>query len=186
MEDWHDYASVVGGSIEVAGVVAFVVSALIYVVLRLLHVIPPLRKQHTWRTDLRPLRWVGPIVFVLVFLPSLFLGWLFSGTCGTSNSEEFRSPDNQHKIVVYAFDCGATTDFSLVVSLLKAQDHLPEHRRAPVLYSHYHQQPITTWAARNFEVIWQDSHHALVRVEAFDGKPLVQQDGVSVRFEPLR
>ena len=186
MEDWHDYVSLIIGSVEAAGVVALLVSAIVYVVLRLLHVIPQLQQQHTWRTNLRPLRWVGPTVFVVFFLPILFFGWMFSGGCGTSNSQEFRSPDGEHKIVVYEFDCGATTDFSLIVSLLGAQEHLPKHRTAPVLYSHYHQQPTISEAGTNFEVIWQDAHHALVKVEAFDGKPLVQQDGVSVRFEQLR
>jgi hypothetical protein len=110
------------------------------------------------------------------------LGWVTSDLCGTSQSEEFRSPDGKQKIVVYAFDCGATTDFSLVVSLLGAHDRLPKHRMAPALYSHYHQEP----SGSNIQVIWQDSHDAIVRVEAFDGTPLKKQDDVSVRFERLR
>jgi hypothetical protein len=182
MGDWQEYVSAIGGALRAASVVALLTAVGIYSFLRLLHAIPRLRKQHTWRTDLRPIRWVGPTAFVLVFLPGLFLGWLFSDMCGTSNSKEFRSPDGNHKVVVYAFDCGATTDFSLVVSLLGADDHLPKHRTARVLYSHYHQEPSTS----NVRVLWEDSHRVLVKVVGFDGTPLVAQDDVSVRFEELR
>ena len=181
MEDWHDYASVIGGSVGAALAVALIVSVGIYSILRVLHTIPRFRNQHTWRTDLRPIRWISLTAFVLVLLPGLFLGWLFSDACGTSSSEEFGSPDGKYKIAVYAFDCGATTDFSLVVSLLRADDHVPKHRTARVLYSHYHQGPTPS----NVQVFWRDSNEVLVKVVGFDGAPLVTQNGVSVRFETL-
>lgn len=180
--DWYDCVSVIGGSFEAACIVALAVSAVVYFGLRLLHAIPRLRRQHTWRTAFFPLRWVGPIAFALVLFPGVLIGWVTSDLCGTSQSEEFRSPDGKQKIVVYAFDCGATTDFSLVVSLLGAHDRLPKHRMAPALYSHYHQEP----SGSNIEVIWQDSHDAIVKVEAFDGAPLKKQDDVSIRFERPR
>ena len=185
MEDWHEYISVIGASLKVGGVVALVLCAAVYGVLRTLHAVR-LRGHHTWRSDLRPLCWVGPIAFILIFLPGVLLGVFLSQSCGTSNSVEFRAPDGNHRLVVYGFDCGATTDFLLVVSLLGTRDRLPKHRTASPLYSHYHQEPVASGSGSNFEVIWQDSHNAIVKVEGFDGKPLVEQDGVTVRFENLR
>lgn len=182
MEDWHDYASVIGGSAAVAFALAFIVSVGTYSIRRVFHAIPRFRHQHTWRTDLLPIRWVSPAVFILVLLPGLFLGWLFSDVCGTGSNQEFGSPDGKHKIAVYSFDCGATTDFSLVVSLLGAADHVPKHRTARVLYSHYHQEPTPS----DVQVLWRGSKEVLVKVVGFDGAPLVMQDGVSIRFEALR
>jgi hypothetical protein len=102
MEDWHDYISVIGGSVEAAGVAALVLCAAVYGVLRTLHAIRH-RGQHTWRSDLRPLRWAGPIAFILVFLPGVLLGFLLSNACGTSSSAEFTAPDGNHRLV-YRFN----------------------------------------------------------------------------------
>ena len=181
MEDWHAYASVIGGSVGAALAVSLIVSVGIYSILRVLHSVPRFRNQHTWRTDLRPIRWISLTAFILVLLPGFFLGWLFSDLCGTGNSEEFGSPDGKHKIAVYSFDCGATTDFSLVVSLLRAGDQVPKHRTARVLYSLYHQKPTRS----NVHVFWRGSAEVLVKVAGFNGAPLVTHDGVSVRFETL-
>jgi len=37
-----------------------------------------------------------------------------------------------------------------------------------------------------FDVIWRDAHHAVVRLTRYDGKPSVTEDGVTVRFEEKR
>jgi hypothetical protein len=112
----------------------------------------------------------------------VFLGWLLADACGASQVNEFPSPDGKHRIVLYAFDCGATTDFSLIVSLFDSHELLPQHRAKHVLYSRYHDEP----SPGQFEVIWQDAHHALVRLAGYDGRPSVTEDGVIVRFEEKR
>lgn len=185
MEDWHDYVSVIGESFVVASIVASVACAAISGVLRALGAVG-FRPHSSWRGDLRPLRWVAPVALVLIFVPGVLLGFLLSGACGTSSVTEFPAPDSNHRLAVYGFDCGATTDFSLVVSLLGARDRLPKHRTVSPLYSSYHQEPVASGSGSNFEVHWQDAHHALVKIEGFTGKPSAQRDGVSVRFEQLR
>lgn len=186
MENWKEYASMLADSSLIACAVMLAISAVFYTGLRLFHLIPRFRRQHTWRTDLRTLRLIAPIGFLTVFLPSLFIAWLFSDLCGTSQNTEFEAPDRRHKIAIYAFDCGATTDFSLIVSLLDADDSLPKHKTAPVLYSRYHQIPVHSDQGSNFEVSWKSSQEVLVKIAEFDGTPLVKQDGVIIRFEPLR
>ncbi len=89
--------------------------------------------------------------------------------CGTGDITEVSAPDGRHKIVVYKFDCGATTDFSLEVSLLQGSRKLPKYRTANLLYSHYHQRPTNIGAGKNFQVDWIDSSHVVVHVAQFDG-----------------
>lgn len=184
LEFWDEYATVFKGSLATAGIAALAICAAVYCVLRALRLLR-LRGPHTWRSDLDPLAWIGPSVFLLVFAPAVMLGIMASDLCATTDSVEFPAPDGKHKLVVYNFDCGATTDFSLIVSLLDADRRLPKHKALRRLYSHYHQLPIASGSAANFEVIWQDSRHAVVKVKGFDGTPLAEQDGVSVRFEKL-
>lgn len=186
MDDWQDVVSLVTGSLAIASLVAAAISIPIYVILRLVHSIPKLRKQHTWKSDLRPIYWISIVVLSLTFLTSLFIGSLFSDMCGTSDITEVLSPDARHKIVVYNFDCGATTDFSLDVSLLRANQKLPKYRRADLLYSHYHQRPMSTGVQKNFEILWSDPTHATVRVTDLDGGPKIKhQDGVEISFVSL-
>src|SRR6185312_16002147 len=111
-----------------------------------------------------------------------FLGWLFADACGASEVNQFPAPDGKHRIVVYAFDCGATTDFSLMVSLFDSHEQFPEHQARHVLYSRYHDEP----SPGEFDVVWRDPHHAVVRLTAYDARPSTTEDGVTVRFEKKR
>jgi len=87
--------------------------------------------------------------------------------------------------VAYAFDCGATTDFSLEVSLLRANKSLPKYKLAPVLYSQHHDYP-TTGTSKNVEVSWIDTSHVTVRIAGFEGTPQTKkQDSVQIRLEKL-
>jgi len=62
---------------------------------------------------------VGLVVAVV-----LLLSFLMPDLCGNSVVAEFPSPNGRWKAVVFSRDCGATTDFSTQVSLLKAGDSL--------------------------------------------------------------
>lgn len=52
------------------------------------------------------------------------LYFLISSGCGNEVISEVASPDNQFKAVVFERDCGATTDFSTQVSIIKTSDSL--------------------------------------------------------------
>jgi hypothetical protein len=45
--------------------------------------------------------------------------------CGNDVIDEVRSPDGRYRIVIFQRDCGATTGFSTQLSLLKADEELP-------------------------------------------------------------
>jgi hypothetical protein len=44
------------------------------------------------------------------------------GMCGNRIAQEIPSPDGRWKAVIYERDCGATTDFSTQISIVKRQD----------------------------------------------------------------
>jgi hypothetical protein len=186
MEDWHDVVSLLFNSLLVAGVIALVVSVPLYLILRLVRLTPRFRKEHSWKSDLLRISQVAAVFLVIAFVASASIGYLFSGMCGTGRVTEAPSPDAKHKIVVYNFDCGATTDFSLDVSLLRADEKLPKYKTAKLLYHHYHQVPVPLGKERNFEVQWLDPSHVTVRVEGLDDTAKSQrQDGVQISFERL-
>jgi hypothetical protein len=164
MEDWHDLISLITEIFPFALVFGLAVSVFAYLVIRLVHLRPKIRNLHQWRSDLRPAVIVGGIFFLVVFIPGVFIGYLFSGGCGTGDITEIPSPDNQHKIVVYNFDCGATTDFSLDVSLLKTNEKLPKHHAAKLIYHRYHQYPTATGPQKNFDVSWKGPKEVVVQV----------------------
>ena len=49
----------------------------------------------------------------------------FDGMCGNKFLSEKSSPDRIYRAVVFQRDCGATTGFSTQVSILKAEERLP-------------------------------------------------------------
>ncbi|MCH8536313.1 MAG: hypothetical protein LAT66_00960 [Alkalimonas sp.] len=69
------------------------------------------------------------IVLFIVVLPIVILGVILhttaGGMCGNEVYTEILSPDNRHKAVIFQRDCGATTDFSTQISVMKASAHLP-------------------------------------------------------------
>jgi hypothetical protein len=129
--------------------------------------------------------WFAAGAFTLVYLPLFCIGMLFSGSCGTNHVFTYPSPDGMHKLVVFNWDCGATTDFSFNVSLLSASKALS--RDPGNIYSHYHQCPDQRAGQRNFDVEWQDSSHVNVKVEgAESGMRNTDRDGVTVSIENLK
>lgn len=69
-------------------------------------------------------------LFIVVgFYSALFLTMFYvmsSNMCGNYMHAELHSPDNEHKAVVFQRDCGATTDFSTQVSILRANEALED------------------------------------------------------------
>jgi hypothetical protein len=187
MDDWYDVFSVVSKSLEIAGAAALIIGLIVYCLFRLVRFIPKFRRPHPWISDLRPIGITAGIIFVLVLFPSIFIGWMFSDMCGTSHITEVLSPDRKYKIAVYNFDCGATTDFSLDVSLLNARKKVPKYRiPEPLLYSNYGQLPQALGAEKNFNVIWLDATHVTVQIAHYKGEPANRkQDDIEIRLERL-
>ena len=78
----------------------------------------------------------------IVTLGGVALEWAARGMCGSTFLSEAISPDSARKVVVYEFDCGATTGFATHVSLLTRNARLgsapgnlfvadTDHGRAP-------------------------------------------------------
>jgi hypothetical protein len=98
--------------------------------------------------------------------------WLFvPDLCSNSVLAESLSPNGKLKAVIFSRDCGATTDFSTQVSLLKAGDSLPnnggnlfvadrDHGKAP---SGQSGGPVVTVSWVSNEQL-RVEHHALARV----------------------
>jgi hypothetical protein len=182
MEIWRDYADAAFYALIASAVVVLIACVIFSIGAFLYSLFRRSRERRSFRTVLWRLRWVPLLVFALAFPAFLLLCLALSDSCGTSQANEFPSPDGKHRIVIYAFDCGATTDFSLVVSLLDGAEVLPKHRTPNVLYSRYHDEP----SPGEFEVLWQDAHHVTVRLVGYDGEPSATEDGVTIRFEENR
>jgi hypothetical protein len=186
MDDWKDIASAILWGLGIAVASGGLSAVLIYGLVRLARLLPRFRQTGTQRGDLRSAGIVGLVIAVPTLILVLAINFAFSDMCGTGYVTEVYSPDRQHKVDVYNFDCGATTDFSLDVSLLRGDVALPKRRTAKLLYSQYHQKPEANGPNRNFEVVWPDSSHATVRVKGFEGSPITKsEDGVQVRIERL-
>ena len=180
MDDWTDVANAIGVTLAAGVLISVALSACVYGGVRLGRLIPKFRGVG-WKQDLRPFRWISPIVCGLVFVPGLLLMVAFSDMCATSDVTEILSPDRQHKIEVYNCDCGALSDFSLNVSLLRANERLPKHKPAKLLYRLYHRLP------SDFDVKWTDDQHVLVRVPDMKDRAAVrEEEGVEVRFAQYR
>ena len=78
----------------------------------------------SWRGFLKG--FVGRLVVSLLVLAAIAVGLVVvasysftSGICGNRIAREVSSPDGKWKAVLYERDCGATTDFSTQVSILR-------------------------------------------------------------------
>src|ERR1019366_8104994 len=141
------------------------------------------------RRDVNISGWFAVGAFALVGIPLLGIGILFSGGCGTNHVYTYPSPDGAHKLVVFNWDCGATTDFSFNVSLLSANEALP--RDPGNIYSHNHQCPDQRIGQKNFDVEWRDSSHVNVnvnvKVEGAESRVKnTNRGGVTVSIENLQ
>jgi len=65
-----------------------------------------------------------PILLSFSLCP-LTQGCFFHNLCGNNPISEAVSPDGKYKAVLFQRDCGATTDFSTQISILKKDESLP-------------------------------------------------------------
>ena len=109
--------------------------------------------------------------------------------CANEVLSELPSPDREHRAVVFERDCGATTDFSTQVSVLRAAESLPnapgnlfiadtDHGKAPAGAGGGPEVRLTWMGPRLLRI----GHHPDARV--FVSNPTAS--GVSVQYAELR
>ena len=130
---------------------------------------------------------IAALALLLLAAAGLYaLSLLFPDLCGNTVLAETLSPDQRHKAVVFQRDCGATTGFSTQVSVIGAQDALPDES-GNVFTADDNRGAVPTspaggpvvqvrWSSGNAMVI---THHAGARV--FKQKDSVL--GVAVAYE---
>ena len=78
------------------------------------------------RTYQKVLLGAGGVVVGGLGLAAAMLALAFGGTCGNDVVARVPSPDGQLEAVVFQRDCGATTDFSTQVSVVRTGAALPD------------------------------------------------------------
>lgn len=179
----RDILSGVAFAMMTAWVPALIVGVLVLLVLRIISVFSR-SSANSWKADVRLSGAISFVVFLIASISLTAFGSFLSTGCGTSDVNEFMSPDGRHKVLVYNADCGATTDFSFNVSLLNANEKLPRGGGDTLFYrDHYF--PENKPERRNFDVDWLNANEVHVRVSAIDRAFILSKDGVKVEFERL-
>lgn len=131
----------------------------------------------------------GSLVVVALIAMGAYVVWEgLGGPCGNKVLAEAVSPDQRLKVVVFQRDCGATTGFSTQVSIIGAQEALP-NASGNVFTADDNRGAVPTSAAGGpvVQVQWASgralviTHHAGARV--FTQKEAVS--GVAVAYERL-
>lgn len=87
-----------------------------------------------------------------------FLIYLLSGMCVSDPYYEARSPNGKYKAVIYQLDCGALSDFSTQISILRANDAL-QTKAGNVFSGNGHPRDTLP------EVIWRDEQNLDVYIQ---------------------
>lgn len=140
--------------------------------------------------------WRGPagrsIILLLAVAAGLTVALLYtghlitSGMCGTRIATEVPSPSSRLKAVVYELDCGATTDFSTQVAVLKAGEE-PEDSAANAFIadSNHAAIPVSSIGVIDVHVQWLSNVELKIqypeRARVFKHQNRVR--GVSVLYE---
>ena len=131
------------------------------------------------------------VILGLGLLTALVIGGCFHSVstmlgddmCGNSPSRTVISPDGRLKAVVFERDCGATTGFSMQVSVLGAKDRLPN--KSGNVFVDGDNAPVTVaWAsANNLTVRYNPQARVFVRnTRVLARTGLFGQQPVSVRY----
>lgn len=70
--------------------------------------------------------WIAALLAIVAFGVWYVVQQFNAGMCGNTEAQTVVSPDGQLKAVVFERDCGATTGFSTQVSVLRANQTLPD------------------------------------------------------------
>lgn len=99
------------------------------------------------RTPMRRILWPTVCAAPVMFLLS------GCGVCDNTISQTVRSPDGQLKAVIFQRECGATTGFSTQISVLAADETLPDDSGNVFVES----------KGVSIEVVWQGSRHLIIK-----------------------
>jgi hypothetical protein len=78
----------------------------------------------SWRTVRKALLYIAAALSSIAIAGAIAVYQLAASSCGNSVLAEAMSPDGKMKAVVFERDCGATTDFSTQVSVIRATSAL--------------------------------------------------------------
>lgn len=118
-------------------------------------------------------RWWIPVagfaaaVLVVLILPFVLLMTALEPSCGNDLAKEFPCPNGRLKAVVFRRDCGATTSFTMNVSILPAAKALP-NEAGNVFVKDDDAAPTVRWI---------DDTHLLIS-ETWPGKIFLQKPSV--------
>lgn len=96
-----------------------------------------------------------------------FVGLLFlagcSDSCATTPVKTLKAPDGLHTAVIFQRDCGATTDFSTHISILKDGYGLSRSGNAFVADADHGAAITGDWGGPWVDIEWVASDHLVVR-----------------------
>jgi hypothetical protein len=132
---------------------------------------------------------IAALALLLVAAAGLFaLSLLFPDLCGNKVLAEAVSPDQRHKAVVFQRDCGASTGFSTQVSVIGAQEALPNESGNVFTADDNHGAAPTSAAGGPVVQVRWASGHALVITHQAGAGVFTQKDavaGVAVAYEQI-
>jgi hypothetical protein len=115
------------------------------------------------------------LLFLLFFVGLLMPGCFLDDLCGNNPLSEAISPDGKYKAVLFQRDCGATTDFSTQISILKKDQALAN-------------SGANTFATGNSQDIryhWLDDDHLVIETDKTE-KIYLAKEKVGVGFWGLK
>ena len=126
-----------------------------------------------------------PLIITFVLSAGLLFGFDFDA-CRNEELQIITSPDRKRKAVVFQRDCGATTGFSTQVSLLNANDKLPnETGNAFIADTDNGKAPEGPGGGPEVKLQWAGERELIVkydkRARVFRSEPSVE--GVTIRYE---
>jgi len=99
-------------------------------------------------------------LLIIILLASTFLtlNWLLSdlALCDNEFIQSTTSPDNKWKVVLFQRDCGATTNFSSHIVVIKREQKFDPEQNIGKIF-------IADGTPTNFQIRWVDKRHLLVK-----------------------
>ncbi len=111
----------------------------------------------------------------------LFFAWLTRDMCGNDFSYESISPDGQYRAIVFQRDCGATTDFSTRVAILKADEAFTDKIKGNIFIMDGHPDDtrvqVYWFSPRTLTISYQNGFKIFLQKDRF-------QD-IDIRYTPV-
>lgn len=137
-----------------------------------------------WRT-------VGTVMLVVVALAALgftrAVTALTDGLCRNTPIQTAMSPDGTRQAILFARNCGATTGVSSQVSLLRADERLPNEPGNLFVADLDHFRATSAWGGPWIEVTWTDADAILLRYDRQARVVSAREtlDGSRMTYEPV-